>query len=396
MAKRRLVVWLLCSLFAVRCLLCVAHAEDEPTVHGSFETRVFTAGDARIDSLLDLEFDLPLSEAFRLRFRPWANLDLIGRNERRTDFDLRPRGQIRLVDGYVEWNEGPWEARLGYQFVKLGTIDRLSPLDLWRPRDFRDLLVDEPVGMPLASVTWADQRTSLRFLYAPSQPPSLFPGPESDWWSGPRIDLERSHPQGAAFGFQLKQQLGDVQVSLLGLDHPDPAPFYRPDGVGIREQYVRDRVIGGHLRFPVANWTATIEAAQHWADEPKGSYRVVVGQIEKIWQVSSNETLTLDLGYADRTGGSNLDLDLNFPFRKAPFVNLNFTSQDAAGLDTSFQLRAIGSEASGIYINPEFSREITSDQRISLGASFLMGRTGTFLGDFRGNSRLEARWQIKF
>jgi hypothetical protein len=372
-------------------------ADDEPTVKGTFETRVFTAGDVRVDTILDLEFDLPLSDQFKFRFRPWANLDLVGRNERHNVTDVRPRVHPRLVEGYVEWNDGPWEVRLGQQLVELGSIDKISPLDVWRPRDFRDLLVDEPIGLPLASVTYATERTSLRLLYAPAQPASLFPGPESDWWSGPRVEFARSHPVGAAYGLHVQHRLGGVaQVGMVAFDHPDPAPLYRLAAPGLTEQYVRDRVLGGHVRFPISEWTATLEAIQHWPDQPKVPYRVVVGQVEKIWQLSGNETLTVDLGYADRTGGSNLDFDLNFPFRSAPFVNLNYMNQDEQGLDTTFQLRAIGSDASGWYVNPEFSRQVTPDQRLSLGASLLFGRPGTFLGDFRANSRLEAKWQIKF
>lgn len=398
MRKLPELAFVLWSLFSVLgCLSVTALAEEKPTIKGTAEIRAFTAGDARVDTLLDLKFGLPLSDAFRFRFRPWFNLDVVGRTARREGFEVRPRGQARLLDGYVEYNDGPWEVRLGQQFIELGAIDKLSPLDLWRPRDFRDLLVDEPVGLLTASVSYApDERTSLRLLYSPYQAASLFPGPESDWWTGPRLELTRSQPRGSAIGLEVDHRVGDVELGLVAFDHPDPAPLYRLTETGIGEEYVRDRVLGGRASVPISDWMATVEVAQHWPDQPKVPYRVVVGQVEKIWQLTARESLTLDVGYADRTGGPNVDLDFNFPFRQAPFLNLNYVSLDERGLDTTFQLRAIGSGASGYYLNPELARQITPTQRISLGASILFGSRGTFLGDYRANSRLEAKWQIKF
>lgn len=147
-----------------------------------------------------------------------------------------------LRDNYIQYQEGRFRARLGYQQVVWGEAFGYFYADIVNPKDYREAglgsLSRNRLDIPIANLSWVFSSASIQTLLIPNPGYSLFPRPGSDFNTlnapaelpGYSFALERepinplTRPE---YGVRLTKQISALDFSAFYFNYYDRLPIYR-------------------------------------------------------------------------------------------------------------------------------------------------------------------------
>jgi hypothetical protein len=169
----------------------------------------------------------------------------------------------RLREAYAHKDFGALSFRVGRQIIAWGRSDRLSPTDVFSPRDFTARVFDDDEqrnGADMATMRWQiNPEWSVTSITARFEPHHIAVG------LLPTNRIEIQAPVRPEYGLKIDRSGPGVDTSLSIFDGFDKAPRYKfassgPNGT-FQSTHPRMQMIGADFAMPVSRWSMRGEAA---------------------------------------------------------------------------------------------------------------------------------------
>ncbi|HXN05586.1 MAG TPA: DUF1302 family protein [Nitrospiria bacterium] len=219
-----------------------------------------------------------------------------------------------LREGYVEWNAGPLDIRVGRQIVVWGRADQINPTDNLTPRDYTLLFTDDNdqrIGATALKASTYFNDISLQAVWIPYFRPNTIPIAPIP----PPLNLVITEPDSALgqWGVKIEKTGGAFDGSISYFDGFDLNPdasldvifvqSNQPPILNLKFSYHRIRVIGIDGATTVGKYGLRGEAAYTFTENGDGTDPYV-----------KNPFFFMVLG-SDRTFYENLNINLQYIFR---------------------------------------------------------------------------------
>ena len=343
--------------------------------------QVFGVLDARVDS-------------HRQADRAW-DLDWQDRRRRRPPFALRRLSAL--------YHRGPLTAEIGKQFIRWGKADILNPTDRFAPRDFLAVVDNEFLAVTAARLTWESPAHTVDLVWTPRFTSSRLPLLNQRWAALPEgIAVTESPPRfpgGPQFGARWSRRAARLEHSFSffqGFNHLPlldirvlPALPFR---FRVEPFYARMRMAGAEAALPLPWLTVKAEAAYFTSSTRQADeYVLYVIQLER----QTGEWFLVG-GYAgEAVTRSRAGLDF------APDRGLARAFLGRAGYNIDPN-RSIAVEAAvrhngrGVWTRAEYSQALGRHWRATAGFTWMAGKQGDFLGQYRRNSHASLALRFSF
>lgn len=335
----------------------------------------FAAGvDARTDSHLQVERRLHLS---------WWD-----RETQHPAFAIREANVTLAVKKLT--------VQLGKQFIRWGKADLLNPTDRFAPRDYLNVVENEPLGVTAARLTYGGALNTLEVVWMPRFTPSRVPLLDQRWTvlpvGLPVQELAPAYPGGSQFGGRWNHAGRLAEFSLSAFEGYNHLPSIRGDAAAFQHIFPRIRSYGADTAVPLKWLTFRGEGAyfmspNHQSDE----YLLYVLQLER----QAGEWF-FTAGYAGETVTRPTSLPDFNPDRG---LTRSFLAHAGYTIDAN---RSVNFEAivrqngSGEWIKAEYSQSFGQHWRASVSAGLIRGHQDDFLGQYRRNSYALLRFRYSF
>lgn len=183
------------------------------------------------------------------------------------------KAQGLLREGYVDFNNGAFDFRIGKQLIVWGRADQLNPTDNLSPRDYILLTAedeDQREGASATKATYNFINVDVTGIWLPNFRPNTVPIP---FTAG--TVFSEIIPTGDQFAFKLEQssQLVDWSLSYFrGFDlNPDISiQSVQPGELNLLLQHHRIRVFGADAATVIGRYGLRTEAAYTWTENADG------------------------------------------------------------------------------------------------------------------------------
>ena len=327
-------------------------------------------------------------------------------DEWRLDVDDRGRRRPRLALRRLSatFTHRGVSLDVGKQFIRWGKTDIVAPTDRFAPRDFLNVLDNDFLAVTGARGVVAVGGETLEAVWVPRFTPSRVPLLDQRWGAaspGPTllavVDGGAELPSGPQTGIRWSH-VGRVDTSLSfydGFNHlPNIAAraIVTPPQVQIVRVYPSLRSYGADAAVPTRWVTIKGEAAYFTTSSPDtDEYVLYVVQLER----QTGEWVIVG-GYAGEIVTARRAPQIFAPDRG---VARSFVGRASYTIDPNRSIAfetAVRQTLDGAYAKGEFSQGRGQHWRATVAATFIRGRAGDFLGEYRRNSNLSVGVRYSF
>ncbi|MBC7464565.1 MAG: hypothetical protein H7256_01110 [Bdellovibrio sp.] len=315
-------------------------------------------------------------------------------------------------DNYIQYKDGRFRARAGYQQIVWGEAFGLYYADIVNPKDYRNAglgdLSRNRLDSPLVNLQWINSNSSWQALYIPKPMFSLLPSTGSDFnlfqlpATAPAIPvtIDRNPdkiPSQGEYGFRYSQQINGFDFSLFYLNYYDRTPVYQVSTLFVpalslkaTPDYKRLQSAGATVTVDFDGFLVRSELVQHLNRE----YNTYNGTT-----VSSDKSdelvyvVGLDLPPSDKW-------QVGFQYSESRLKNASWllrksTQSTIAGHigktfrnDIAFDsIMTYYTSDSSQLLQASISTPLSSQSEVAIGVDRFDGDTGTELGRFKNASR---------
>jgi hypothetical protein len=375
----------------------------------------------------------------RVEFSPSEKFRGVASLEFREDLSDPSRTRNRLYEAFLDIYLPRWGLTIGRQFIDWGRADTLRPTDLFRRRDYTDLVERREEAILAVKSDIDVGLGNLQLVWAPTFEPDTIPTSSSNRWMvlprtqgqppllatydvlgqiDPRDDLSSSQigarlsGQAVGFDFALAYAwtFDRVPTYFESRGLPQVDPVSGTVVATIAPAYRRIHVFGADFATVLARVGIRGEAAYTLTEDRDGTnpliddpYLRVVGGLDYTFSLSGDSSLFTILQYAGdfdvpsqsvRNQDSSEDaIRFRHFYRQAALLN----SELRLGEFFKIAMKAfVNLEKGDFLLQPEISWVPFDGLSVTAGSDILGGKTDTFFGRFRDNSRARLKLEGRF
>lgn len=315
-------------------------------------------------------------------------------------------------DNYLQYKDGRFRARAGYQQIVWGEAFGLYYADIVNPKDYRNAglgdLSRNRLDSPLINLQWINSDSSWQVLYIPKPMFSLLPSAGSDFnlfqlpATAPAIPvtIERyadKNPTQGEYGLRYSQQINGFDFSFFYLNYFDRTPVYQITtqfvptlSLKATPEYKPLQSAGATLTVDFTGYLVRSEIVQHLNRE-YNTYNGTTVSSEKSDELVY--VLGLDLPPRDKW-------QIGFQYSESRLKTASWLlrkstqSTLAAHVGKTFRNDVVFDSVMTYYtsdssqlLQASLGAPLSSQSEISIGADRFDGKSDTELGRFKNASR---------
>lgn len=314
-------------------------------------------------------------------------------------------------DIYLQYKEGGFRGRVGYQQVVWGESFGLYYADIVNPKDFRNAglgdLAHNRLAIPMVNFQWITAETSVQVLYIPLPTFNLIPSSGSDFnglllppGTPPlRFNIGRQDPNppiSGEYGLRVSQQFSGLDMSFFYLNYYDRMPVYTvqviPSPAEIRATpHQRElQSLGSTLTYDLDGYLIRSELINHFDRQFNtiSGTNVGISKSSEIVYVIGIDMPPVDKWQAGLQFAESRITDGNWLLRKA--IQTSISARVGKTFENQISIEALTtyfiSDQSNL-LQASTTFPVSSQSEFLVGADIFSGDAPSELGRFKNASR---------